>query len=656
VNSSGIEHTDGSRRLSTFLSGTGAWFGTVSPDPFYLFANNGAPALTIGTNGNVSIGTPFPGASPLQINAPFLPPLAAGLQVNHAINGVDIQINRGPGQGGTGLLVDNSGPGDSTTSLLLLRNNVAVSPQTVLDVQADGKVGIQSSTPGKALQVGDPAVVGSEGMIRLSSRTDTGGSATRTWDIGVPQTSDNASGIGYSFVINDAPLGSSTPQLLVQWGTGNVGVGTTNPAAKLHVAGDLLATGNFIGSGSGLTNIPGTLTWQIVLGSSQQAQPNTGYFATNSGQITVTLPSSANINPGDIVRISGLGSGGWKLAQNSDQSVFAGNLAGNVGAVWTAQASDSVNWTSIASSLDGTKLVAASLNAVYTSSDSGLTWSNRAHNIGEFVASSADGIKLVIASANGVISTSTDSGVTWTSQNSGSRFFTSVASSADGTKLVATDGGLSQGLIYISGDSGVTWTNRASAQYWKSVAASADGTKLVAATTSTIYTSSDSGVTWTPNGTSGSWTSVASSSDGTKLVAASGGNAGGLIYTSGDSGLTWTPHDSARLWSSVASSADGSKLVAAVQGGHIYTSINSGMTWVERDNNRAWMSVASSADGTKLAAVVNLAPIFTSTPITVSNTSVGGYLLGGPHTAVELQYAGNGQFVALSQVGNMLGF
>jgi hypothetical protein len=90
------------------------------------------------------------------------------------------------------------------------------------------------------------------------------------------------------------------------------------------------------------------------------------------------------------------------------------------------------------------------------------------------------------------------------------------------------------------------------------VASSADGTKLVAVSTNldpatlklvggNIYTSSDSGAIWTQTGTTQHWNSVASSSDGTKLVAVSGDLlfplkiVGGYIYTSSDSGATWTP-------------------------------------------------------------------------------------------------------------------
>ena len=57
------------------------------------------------------------------------------------------------------------------------------------------------------------------------------------------------------------------------------------------------------------------------------------------------------------------------------------------------------------------------------------------------------------------------------------RYWRSVASSADGTRLVAVATG---GQIYTSTDSGTNWTARESNRYWWSVASSADGTKLVA--------------------------------------------------------------------------------------------------------------------------------------------------------------------------------
>jgi photosystem II stability/assembly factor-like uncharacterized protein len=75
----------------------------------------------------------------------------------------------------------------------------------------------------------------------------------------------------------------------------------------------------------------------------------------------------------------------------------------------------------------------------------------------------------------------------------------------------------------------MTWTPRDSNRDWQSVASSADGTKLVAAVTGgQIYTSTDSGANWTPLESNRNWRSVASSADGTKLVAL---ERAGPIYT-----------------------------------------------------------------------------------------------------------------------------
>ena len=101
-------------------------------------------------------------------------------------------------------------------------------------IRASGGVGIATPSPGKALQVGGP--VNTEGMIRLGSTAAIGG-ASRTWDIGVPKDDVSSSGKYYSFVIDDTGLGAD-PEFLVQWGTGHVGIGVTNPVYQLQLSVD----------------------------------------------------------------------------------------------------------------------------------------------------------------------------------------------------------------------------------------------------------------------------------------------------------------------------------------------------------------------------------------------------------------------------------
>jgi len=202
----------------------------------------------------------------------------------------------------------------------------------------------------------------------------------------------------------------------------------------------------------------------------------------------------------------------------------------------------------VASSSDGAKLVAAAgdllnIDYVYTSVDSGATWTQTGTaQAWTSVASSADGTKLVAASEGGGIYTSVDSGATWT-QTGTAQAWTSVASSADGTKLVAgftlptrTSSGYlpAGGYLCTSADSGAAWTQTGPDVGWMSVASSADGSKLVAAGAGAftdpdgisgysddyLYMSTDSGVTWNQTAIQDGWRAVASSADGTKLVAA----------------------------------------------------------------------------------------------------------------------------------------
>jgi hypothetical protein len=303
---------------------------------------------------------------------------------------------------------------------------------------------------------------------------------------------------------------------------------------------------------------------------------------------------------------------------------------------WMQTSAPNRDWQSVASSADGTKLVGVigqNAGGIYTSTNSGIIWAHQTNaptpiDGWQSVASSADGAKLVVVAPEpGLICDSTNSGVAWTFTSAPTNYWLCVASSADGSKLVAGAypyqyGANSGGGIYTSTNSGTTWTLETNApmkNYWISVASSADGNKLVAVADldtngnlGGIYTSTDSGVTWTQTSApTNSWSSVASSVDGCKLVAVatmSGffpGN-GGNIYTSTNAGATWisnnVPVDN---WQSVASSADGTKLIAVTwfSNGGIYTSTNSGAGWIQFTNipNAWWASVASSADGCKLA-------------------------------------------------------
>jgi hypothetical protein len=102
------------------------------------------------------------------------------------------------------------------------------------------------------------------------------------------------------------------------------------------------------------------------------------------------------------------------------------------------------------------------------------------------VAWSADGTRLAASVFGGQIYTSTDSGVSWTARATDLVWW-GLASSADGSRLVALESG---GQAYVSTDAGATWTAYGANLDWSSVASSADGSRLVATVQfGKIYTS-----------------------------------------------------------------------------------------------------------------------------------------------------------------------
>lgn len=100
------------------------------------------------------------------------------------------------------------------------------------------------------------------------------------------------------------------------------------PAAATLTAG----SGISITNGSGSITIAATsagFTWTTVTGTSQTISAENGYISNNAALITFTLPSTASV--GDTFQIVGLGSGGWKIAQNASQLIHFGSSVTTTG-------------------------------------------------------------------------------------------------------------------------------------------------------------------------------------------------------------------------------------------------------------------------------------------------------------------------------------
>ena len=285
---------------------------------------------------------------------------------------------------------------------------------------------------------------------------------------------------------------------------------------------------------------------------------------------------------------------------------------------WTQTSAPITNWTAIASSADGVKLVAvASGGAIYTSTNSGASWApatNAPDQAWRAVASSANGNKLIAAVRGGGIYRSVDSGLTWTQTGASSNAWISITSSADGNKLAAVASIFPPPDFFTSSDSGTTWiTNGSPYDRWLAIAASADGNTLVACGgLGTILASTNAGNSWTTNDiVGGTSSSAASSADGSRLVVTGIVAGGGRICLSTNSGLAWTQTNAPSV-GPVALSADGTKLVAASSVSYsnnfpIYVSTDFGVTWTTNfpPGTNYWTGVVSSADGGKLAVIAS---------------------------------------------------
>ena len=274
---------------------------------------------------------------------------------------------------------------------------------------------------------------------------------------------------------------------------------------------------------------------------------------------------------------------------------------------WTQTPFPDTDWSAVASSSDGTKLMAVDMgggDSIYVSSTSGSLWN--AHGpTGDWrgIACSADGTKAAAALWGGPIYISSDSGLTWTPAATPSYEWGSMTCSADGTKMAAGD--THHGITEVSTDSGASWTN---AHFPGSyvVAWSANGNVLLALSGSQICVSHDAGATYALTASSGTnLRALACSADGSTIITC--GNQ--TLYVSTNMGQSWkTSALPSQAWGSVACSADGYRLVAGSGGssprGNIYLSNDRGMTWTLNDPpaGSLWNSVACSADGTKLIA------------------------------------------------------
>lgn len=329
-----------------------------------------------------------------------------------------------------------------------------------------------------------------------------------------------------------------------------------------------------------------------------------------------------------------------------------------------ADQTETRQWVGVASSSDGSRLAASSYEAVWLSSNSGVTWtlSNPADANYRGIASSSDGSKLLLASSNNTkLQRSTDSGATWSQlSNSVTQSWHKVASSADGEVLAAA--GLHGTALYVSTNGGTSWSAKDIGN-WNGIAISDNGATMVAVASSrAIYVSTDSGTTWNNRETARGWADVSISNDGTKIIASVGE---GKIYRSIDSGTTWEvlPNSPTKKHLSVACSSDCSTIIAGTNWEFVHYSSDSGASWHSSTTQIGWINdVALSDDGSKAFAAPYGQRFYLSAKAAPPAPTIGAVTATGATTATVSFTApsGNGgssitSYTATSNPGGITG-
>jgi hypothetical protein len=97
----------------------------------------------------------------------------------------------------------------------------------------------------------------------------------------------------------------------------------------------------------------GGFSWSEVTGTSSAMAINNGYIANNVGLVTLTLPATAAL--GSIFEVTGKGTGGWLVAQNSGQTLFFGTSTttpGATGSLASTQQRDSIRFVCVTANND----------------------------------------------------------------------------------------------------------------------------------------------------------------------------------------------------------------------------------------------------------------------------------------------------------------
>ena len=264
-------------KLNTILdnaltaNSTGLLIGTTSTNPLY-FATANAVKMMLSAGGNLGIGTTSPSGI-LDVYG------ATSIFRNDSAGATTLYL-RNWTSGGTAQMIFGVASNDDQSTTLSFASNIfsignygdpgseirfGTRNNSTADIRVtinqDGKVGIGTTIPNELLEVSGTSPIIRVLAISGSSTLRLTDNGVRNWDLKVVDVNDYFE------------VGGTSATSLVVTGAGNIGVGTTSPAVKLDVVGDIrTSTGILFGTDTAAANLlddyeEGTWTGTITGGT-----------------------------------------------------------------------------------------------------------------------------------------------------------------------------------------------------------------------------------------------------------------------------------------------------------------------------------------------------------------------------------------------------
>jgi hypothetical protein len=279
-------------------------------------STNSLTSLSVGTNGQVLLGA-------TSADPAFITPTAG--------TGLSITTNATTLQYALSTPVSIANGGTNATSMATTDGTV-IFDGTRLVTTATGTSGQVLTSNGAGVAptyqtaaASSISITGdSGGALTGNSFTFTGGTTGLTF-AGAGSTET----LGGTLVVSNGGTGITSATAYAVLCGGTTSTGAFQSIAGVGTSGQILTSNGAGALPTFQTASAGVFPWTEVTGASASMAINNGYIANNAGLVTLTLPSTAAL--GSIIRVTGKGAGGWRIAQNSGQTIYFGTSTTTTG-------------------------------------------------------------------------------------------------------------------------------------------------------------------------------------------------------------------------------------------------------------------------------------------------------------------------------------